>query len=60
MNGAANMKIKIITTLGLIIAAAAVSAQAQSDGQQTLAGTLNIYVFPAQGRRLCALLRPAF
>lgn len=41
---------RIITIFGLLIAVTAASAQAQSGGQQTLAGTLNVYVFPSKGQ----------
>jgi len=42
------MKLKVLLTFTLMLTAS--QATAQSDGQKTLAGTLNIYVFPSKGQ----------
>lgn len=44
------MKSISISSLALVSIAAVGLAQAQSTGQQSLAGTLGIYVFPSQGQ----------
>ncbi|MDX1556109.1 MAG: glycine zipper domain-containing protein [Xanthomonadales bacterium] len=44
------MKTITVIVFGLLLSLPATFTQAQSTGQQSLAGTLGIYVFPAQGQ----------
>lgn len=44
------MKTRITTASAILLLVLASSTHAQSSGQQSLAGTLGIYVFPAQGQ----------